>query len=250
MQLLGRQFDTHMISTGFIVLPYVRLRDPTVGRDLIVMPCSLQVSQVTRRLSIEPNLQCRHSSGSAFRDDPACHHDPHPCAFPIPGKQVLMILPARHVHTFAIINRCYQAAFRPGVARGAVICGHIAPPESRTRLIRSLNMIFRRSFQTIGESASASRLLPHMADRIPLFMRPGLMSARMFAVLRSRCEEGNKQEQRQTNDTSHRIGSKQAYKNESGHYLPDGTVTLLTHNHKTTTRGRNTAIIIYSCSLL
>lgn len=71
-------------------------------------------------------------------------------------------------------------------------------------------MVFRRGFQTIRESASASRLLPHMADRIRLFMRPSLMSARMLAVLRSRCEEGNKQEQCQPDDTSHRIGHKQA----------------------------------------
>ena len=210
VQLLGRQFDAHMISTGFIVLPYVCLRDPTIGRDLIVMPLSLQVSQVTRRLSIEPNLQCRQSSGSTFCDDPSCHHDPHPCTFPVPGEQVLMVLPAGNVHTSTIIDTRYQAAFRPGIARRAVMCGHIASSESRTRLIRSLNMVFRRGFQTIRESTSTIRLLPVLANWICLFMRPGLMSARMFAVFRPRCEEGDKQEQRQTYDTGHRIGSEQA----------------------------------------
>lgn len=71
-------------------------------------------------------------------------------------------------------------------------------------------MVFRQGFPTIRESTSTIRLLPVLANRIRLSLKPGLMSSRMFTVLRPRCEEGDKQEQRQTDDTGHRIGREQA----------------------------------------
>lgn len=169
------------------------------------MPCRLQVSQVTRRLSIEPNLQCRHSSGSPFAMTPRVTTNLSHTGRTGPDDPTYTL--RSHLCNFqSLLSGRLPAC----IARCAVICGHIASPESRTRLIRSLNMVFRQGFPTIRESTSTIRLLPVLANWICLFMRPSLMSARMFAVLCPRYEEGNKQEQHQAYDTGQRIGSEQA----------------------------------------